>query len=128
MCVCVFSTGGSFFLFVHGNLHGSHPCLLHDLRTDGRDSDDIQVPDMEEVYSTHDNARQTYTRHAEILHTNLTYALQTTSTSDLSTQKYFCQYSEQPMSIVSNFWPDFFADGPPISQNKTVSIFLSFIS
>ena len=40
---------------------------------------------------------------------------------DLPTPKYFCPYSEQAMSVFSDFWPDFLADTPPISQNKTVS-------
>ena len=31
---------------------------------------------------------------------------------DLPTLKYFCPYSEQPMSIFSDFLPDFFADAP----------------
>ena len=39
--------------------------------------------------------------------------------------KYFCQcqYSKQPVSIFSYFWPDFlcfaFDDAPPVNQNKT---------
>ena len=37
--------------------------------------------------------------------------------ADLPTPKYFCQYSGQPICVL----PDFFADAPPISQNKTVS-------
>ena len=39
----------------------------------------------------------------------------------LPTPQYFCLYSEQPMSIFSDFWPDFFADATPISQNEAVS-------
>ena len=30
-----------------------------------------------------------------------------TAVADLPTQKYFCPYSEQPMSVFSDFWPDF---------------------
>ena len=41
--------------------------------------------------------------------------------TDLPTPKYFCPYSEQPMSIFSDFWPAYFADAPPNSQNKAVS-------
>ena len=41
--------------------------------------------------------------------------------TDLPTPKYIYQYSKQPMSVISDFWPDFFVDAPQINQNKTVS-------
>ena len=50
-----------------------------------------------------------------------THSLSNTHIPDLPTPKYFCPYSEQPMSIFSDFLLYFFADAPPISQNKTVS-------
>ena len=42
--------------------------------------------------------------------------------ADLPTPKYFCQYSEQPVSVFSDFWVDFLGvgglDARPISQSK----------
>ena len=50
---------------------------------------------------------------------------------DLPTPKYFCQYSELPVSVFSDIWLDylvclfclvsFLADAPPINQNKKMS-------
>ena len=39
----------------------------------------------------------------------------------LPTPKYFCLCSQQPMSIFSDFLPDFFSEAPPISQNEAMS-------
>ena len=44
-----------------------------------------------------------------------------TISPDLPTPKYFCQYSKQPVSAFSEFLTTFFADAPPINQDKRVS-------
>ena len=41
--------------------------------------------------------------------------------ADLPTPKYFCLYSKQPMSVFSNFWPDYCADAPT-NQSKRSSV------
>ena len=43
-------------------------------------------------------------------------------TTDLPTPKYFCQYSEQPMSVFSDFSPDFFFCGCTTNQSKQISV------
>ena len=49
------------------------------------------------------------------------------ATTDLPTQKYFCQYSNPSVFIFSYFWPIFFsADAPPINQ-KCKRTFFSII-
>ena len=51
-----------------------------------------------------------------------------TNIPDLPNPNYFCQYSKQPMSIFSAFWPDFFEDAPTIKTKQCQrTIFVSII-